>query len=47
LILLKLGDLVRANLLHEKSVMEILSQPDKYSNLEIPQLFQETFFNTV
>ena len=45
LVLLRLGELVRANMGHQKSVMGILSQPDKYADLEIPQLFQETFFN--
>lgn len=45
LILLRLCELSRANMAHQTAVTQIMTQKEKYGELEMPQLFQETFLN--
>ncbi len=42
-----LDDMKAANEAHQSAIMAILSNPDKYEGIEIPQLFQEMYMNDI
>lgn len=46
LLLLRLCEMLRCNQIHLKAIINIQMNSSTYYNVQMPQLFQETFFNT-
>ena len=46
LLLLRLCEMLRCNQIHLKAIINIQMNSSKYYNVQMPQLFQETFLNT-